>query len=380
MDSVSEDDLISQGQPGPRLTVPKVLVLTDKTPTPTKLLQAVDEIGLFQDEDDDDLDRKKKVFELKDRLSGQNPFDEHFRKATLKQKDGIFAEANSSKKDDEVLNTPQIITSEYPTPAVLLTSEIFTSKTQRSTSLVTPTRPANRPIAPALTPPAPGVQQAQLLLRLPGGETVQLSNLPFVQAPAEKESKKKIILTSEASKKSVKKPKGTTSSDDDSKKQMLLERNRAAAFRSRVKKRVHVETVKEQNAKLLAINKAQSQEIGRLKAENSQLRSELVQHTNCSQGQKNSLHVQSQQVQIIPVNPQELVHLHQDQVDKQVILVGGPSQPAKESKVTFGPTGMILSNSSQTFVRLRPDIFPLIQPYVKTLDKSHSSHSEENLL
>ncbi len=70
---------------GPRLNVPKILVINDKTPTPTKLLQAVDEIGLFQDEDDDDEHRQKKVDMLKDRLVG-NPFDEHFRKATQMQK------------------------------------------------------------------------------------------------------------------------------------------------------------------------------------------------------------------------------------------------------------------------------------------------------
>ena len=70
---------------GPRLNVPKILVINDKTPTPTKLLQAVDEIGLFQDEDDDDEHRLKKVDMLKDRLAG-NPFDEHFRKATQMQK------------------------------------------------------------------------------------------------------------------------------------------------------------------------------------------------------------------------------------------------------------------------------------------------------
>ena len=75
---------------GPRLTVPTSVSLTDKTPTPTKLLQGIDDIGLFQDEADDEEHRQKKVEELKDRLVG-NPFDEHFRKATQMQKDGAAA-------------------------------------------------------------------------------------------------------------------------------------------------------------------------------------------------------------------------------------------------------------------------------------------------
>ena len=79
---------MSSTSTGPRLNVPKILVITDKTPTPTKLLQAVDEIGLFQDEDEDEERRQKNVDLLKDRLVG-NPFDEHFRKATQMQKKGL---------------------------------------------------------------------------------------------------------------------------------------------------------------------------------------------------------------------------------------------------------------------------------------------------
>jgi hypothetical protein len=81
---------------GPRLNVPKILVINDKTPTPTKLLQAVDEIGLFQDEDEDEEHRLKKVDMLKDRLVG-NPFDEHFRKAAQMQK-GISGGGNDQNQ------------------------------------------------------------------------------------------------------------------------------------------------------------------------------------------------------------------------------------------------------------------------------------------
>ena len=89
---------------GPRLNVPKILVITDKTPTPTKLLQAVDEIGLFQDEDEDEERRQKNVDLLKDRLVG-NPFDEHFRKATQMQKEGLCSgNEQCEKKVRRLLN------------------------------------------------------------------------------------------------------------------------------------------------------------------------------------------------------------------------------------------------------------------------------------
>ena len=106
--SESSDHLLSDGLTspvssvmsagnGPRLSVPNILEITDKTPTPTKLLQAVDEIGLFQDEDEDEEHRQKNVELLKDRLVG-NPFDEHFRKATQMQKDGLSNENEKREK------------------------------------------------------------------------------------------------------------------------------------------------------------------------------------------------------------------------------------------------------------------------------------------
>ncbi len=76
-----------------------ILVMLDKTPTPTKLLQSIEEIGLFVDDDDIDVsnakDRQKKVDALKDRLV-ENPFDEHFRKATQMQKEAAIFSGNES--------------------------------------------------------------------------------------------------------------------------------------------------------------------------------------------------------------------------------------------------------------------------------------------
>ena len=43
---------------------------------------------------------------------------------------------------------------------------------------------------------------------------------------------------------------------EDLKREQLLERNRAAAIRSRARKRIQVQNVQEQNTKLIALNKA----------------------------------------------------------------------------------------------------------------------------
>ena len=101
--TISSDHLLSSTSTslGPRLTVPTSVHLTDKTPTPTKLLQGIDDIGLFQDEDDDEEHRQKKVDELKDRLAG-NPFDEHFRKATQMQKEGAAASSTNENNQTKV--------------------------------------------------------------------------------------------------------------------------------------------------------------------------------------------------------------------------------------------------------------------------------------
>ncbi|XP_040573569.1 uncharacterized protein Atf-2 [Lepeophtheirus salmonis] len=117
----------------PSVTIPSTTPKLLDTPTPTKLLEAVDEAGVFQD------------------LS-ESPFDRDFRKAT--------------KNEEEVLNTPQILP---PTPI-------------EKTSRVTPVKTGLKPIAPKDS-------NAQLILKLPTGPSFFLSNLPFaLQDPLKPES------------------------------------------------------------------------------------------------------------------------------------------------------------------------------------------------
>ena len=71
------------------------ITFMDKSPTPTRFLKAVDEIGLFRD--DDRMSSAKST-------SSNNPFDEHFRNA-LNKKENIKEQQQSN---DEMLNTPQI--------------------------------------------------------------------------------------------------------------------------------------------------------------------------------------------------------------------------------------------------------------------------------
>ena len=79
----------------PRLKVP-TLSFIDKTPTPTRLLKAVDEIGL-------QLDSAKSTAS-----SSNNPFDEHFRKALSSSKK-VDETSESEKTKDEMLNPPLIL-------------------------------------------------------------------------------------------------------------------------------------------------------------------------------------------------------------------------------------------------------------------------------
>lgn len=106
-----------------------------------------DEVGLFQD------------------LNKANPFDEDFRKAAEAVRGG---QASTSMADDQgELHTPQIVL-------------------EASTPLVTPAPPSEpakvksnfRPIAPATTPP---VGSAALMLQLPDGGTLKLSDFPVIK-------------------------------------------------------------------------------------------------------------------------------------------------------------------------------------------------------
>ncbi len=103
-----------------RLKVP-TLASIDKTPTPTRLLRAVTEIGLFQDEEH--TPHSQQTLNSARSTSSNNPFDEHFRKATASNlKPGSSTSKSSAPAvDQDVLNTPNIL----HTPSILNTPGIL---------------------------------------------------------------------------------------------------------------------------------------------------------------------------------------------------------------------------------------------------------------
>ena len=130
-----------------------------------------------------------------------------------------------------------------------LISSLYRSLRPLPTASVQPVK-TFKPIAPAM-PAAAGPDNAMLLLKFPGGETIKLSNLPFVKAeeggtatPAvQQETKLKLkrVLSGGAGPSAVacssRPPLGLAEDEAEEGRSELKERNRMSAQRSRLKKR-----------------------------------------------------------------------------------------------------------------------------------------------
>ena len=234
----------------PRLSVP-TLRFVDKTPTPTRLLKAVDEIGL-------QLDSAKSTAS-----STNNPFDEHFRKALTSSKaiDDVSSSVKTDVNQDDMLNTPLIlpdIQSAPPTANVipLASTATTTTATTKSTKF--------KPIVPMTKPVMCSTSSAtaQLLLKMPSGTTLQLSQIPFI---------KESVKETGRGKKTGDKKKTLSESDTND----LKARNRAAASRARQKKKKLTEGFQKQIQILTEKNKQLMQENSLLKKEVVQLKNQI---------------------------------------------------------------------------------------------------------
>lgn len=245
----------------PRLKVP-ILSFVDKTPTPTRLLKAVDEIGL-------QLDSAKSTAS-----SSNNPFDEHFRKALSSSKKVDDLSESEEKKEtvDDMLNTPLIlqdIQSAPPSANVIpLTDRATTVTSTRTTRKFKPIVPMTQ-MANSTT----GSSAAQLLLKMPSGSTIQLSQIPFIKERTMTPTKDLVASTQISKKRQKKEEKTTTISESD--KVDLKARNRAAASRSRNKKKKVTEGFQRQIQILIERNKQLVQENLVLKKEVVQLKNQI---------------------------------------------------------------------------------------------------------
>lgn len=251
----------------------------------------------------------------------ENPFDVHFRKATEAVKagqDGLSASLAASEipgEEQESLNTPQIFCESgtggsSPTLTsrpVILRSHSHNRVVQQTSNIpvasVQPVK-AFKAIAPSPSslPFSQTSDNALLLLKLPTGETVKLSNLPFVKCdPAQpppgggggggitvkNETKlklKKSLKTSRSpstapstgESSSAGPPGGASALEErDDLRDDLKERNRMSAQRSRLKKRQQLEEMQAEKSVLSSENKA-------LRAEVWKLKQILRDHLDCS--------------------------------------------------------------------------------------------------
>jgi len=220
-----------------RLKVPS-LSFTDKTSTPrvTPLLKAVDAIGLFRE------DEKLSAVSTS---SSNNPFDETFRKAL---KENASSNPDVDHAIDDVLNTPQIINF---SPSAPPSANVLCNKTSRD-------------------------QQRKLVI-LPKSEVEtnqqQVSNSSVKRDDLEKCARARRRRRQDA----LPQSKSATSID-------IKERNKAAAKRSRLKKKLAATNMQKTIQQLIRANKALAQENANLKKEVSALKAELdqnlVSHTN----------------------------------------------------------------------------------------------------
>lgn len=285
-----------------KLRVPTALSFMDKTPTPTKLLKAVDELGLFRDDVENPQSARS--------TSSNNPFDEAFRLKT----------SNNEKKNekpnssDEMLNTPQIMT--FPSLQDIQSAPSSARVIHVSTSTSTPvlTIGTPRPIAPKeshssgrneFKPTSSNNSTAQLFIKMPSGDTIKLSQIPFY--PHGTDSKVKANQESLAvieEKRTVARKESSDRKSSKISEVTLKERNRAAAHRSRMKRKKENEINKHKMEQLKSINK-------HLRTENEQLKNEvLVLREQLKQCSKSSVTIMDASVkssqtknQFIPVIP-----------------------------------------------------------------------------
>ncbi len=261
-------------------------MLTNNTPTPVRqMLREADADGLFQD-------------------ITTNPFDEYFRKELKKRPPK--KRPRGQQQQEETLNTPQILgLLETPTtPNVTETSSAMPIASSPSKSL--------RAIAPS--PPSGGsaVQKAQLLLQLPnGGQQLHLSDIPVVQQQPQSPPTVSTVgegrdcrggissvsplqslgecgdrqlskrRQSQGAQPSDREEDVRVGGDSDSRRAELLERNRAAAQRSRLKRKKHSEELETRARQLAEANRTLSVEVKFLRQELGKAKALLSTHADC---------------------------------------------------------------------------------------------------
>jgi len=255
----------------------------------------------------------------------ENPFDAHFRKAAEAVKQGadsLSASVSATEITDDTLNTPQIyctdatapqitqLTPSIPRPVILRANP--KNRAVCSAVPIASVQPVKiyKPIAPNLAslPTVPSPDNAMLLLKFPGGETIKLSNLPFIKADpppsptVNHETRlklKRVLSTPRGMPVDIRSPTQTTpvsptsyktnvneQINEEGEKNELKERNRMSAQRSRQKKRQHFNSLADTCSNMQKENSALNTENKVLREEIVSLKRLLEQHLDCSLSQQ----------------------------------------------------------------------------------------------
>ncbi|XP_034155039.2 cyclic AMP-dependent transcription factor ATF-7b isoform X2 [Pangasianodon hypophthalmus] len=310
------------------------VIIADQTPTPTRFLKNCEEVGLFSELDGSFEHELRKSQEEEERrtkstLSAVPPSE-------MKERDGPLeidssppdspssASSMTDSKDSETLVKEPVpirmnkevpprtaAASATPTPTIVRPGSLplhlgydSINPTQPSpTSVITRTPPSNRLSSPSASFP--------MMMQLPNGQTVPLlpspgqtsvisvarssnpvPNIPGIpgppiggsssgsSSPSGYNSHTDAKMVSPAAPRGGRRRRGAEIEPDE-RRRRFLERNRAAAYRCRQKRKVWVNALEKRAEELATANVTLTNEVSLLRAEVTRLKELLLAHKDC---------------------------------------------------------------------------------------------------
>uniref|UniRef100_A0A4W4FV24 Cyclic AMP-dependent transcription factor ATF-7 n=1 Tax=Electrophorus electricus TaxID=8005 RepID=A0A4W4FV24_ELEEL len=310
------------------------VIIADQTPTPTRFLKNCEEVGLFSELDgsfeqelrknQEEEERRAKATisalqtssEMKERegpleIDSSPPDSPSSASSMSESKDSVTVvkEPVTIRNNKDV--PPRTAASSAPTPTIVRPGSLplhlgydSMNPTQPSpTSVITRTPPSNRLSSPSASFP--------MMLQLPNGQTVPLlpspgqtsvislarssntvPNIPGIPGPpiggnsSGSSSPSGYGSHNEAKMVSPAPPRGgrrrrAAETEPDERRRRFLERNRAAAYRCRQKRKVWVNALEKRAEELASANVALTNEVSFLRTEVTRLKELLLTHKDC---------------------------------------------------------------------------------------------------
>ncbi|KAK2858341.1 hypothetical protein Q7C36_006260 [Tachysurus vachellii] len=310
------------------------VIIADQTPTPTRFLKNCEEVGLFSELDGSFEQELRKSQEEEERRTKSTvsavPSSE------MKERDGPLeidssppdspssASSMTDSKDSEMLVKEPVpirknkevpprtaAASATPTPTIVrpgslplhLTYDSINPTQPSPTSVITRTPPSNRLSSPSASFP--------MMMQLPNGQTVPLlpspgqtsvisvarssnpvPNIPGIpgppiggsssgsSSPSGYSSHNDAKMVSPAAPRGGRRRRGADIEPDE-RRRRFLERNRAAAYRCRQKRKVWVSALEKRAEELSTANVTLTNEVSLLRTEVTRLKELLLAHKDC---------------------------------------------------------------------------------------------------